>query len=108
MIGPSGCGKSNIEKRPRYLRHDRDEIISVAFDPEGKILAASGSDIRLWSVADGKRLGTLSGHLRRVFSTAFDPSGRVLMSAASRAQLRERSTRALPTVPADQAMASFA
>jgi WD40 repeat protein len=63
-------------------RNDREQVGSLAFSPDGKLLAASGQQIRprfipttwLWEVSTGKLLDRLEGWRRPVFS----PDGKVL------------------------------
>jgi len=60
-------------------------IMSVAFSPDGKLLAAgdSNGEIHLWQVADGKQLLILRGHANWVVSLAFSPDSRTLASGSS-------------------------
>ena len=64
--------------------HD-SSLDSVAFSPDGKILASGGSypdnKIHLWDVETGQHLRTLSGHYSGVRSLAFSPDGRILASS---------------------------
>ncbi|MBE7552121.1 MAG: AAA family ATPase [Anaerolineales bacterium] len=57
---------------------------SVAFSPDGKVLAAGTAEgqVRLWRVADGQPLLTCEGHLGAVWSVAFSPDGRLLASGS--------------------------
>jgi len=59
-------------------------ILSVAFSPDGKLLATAGDggEIRLWQVADMKPLLTFKGHIHWVLSVAFSPDGRTLASGS--------------------------
>ena len=59
-------------------------ITSVAFSPNGKLLAASTGEgqIRVWRTADGQPLLTLSGHTNWVWSIAFSPDGQILASGS--------------------------
>lgn len=59
-------------------------VFSVAFSPNGQILASGGYDktIKLWDWKTGKLIYTLSGHSNHVFSVAFSPDGQILASGS--------------------------
>jgi DNA-binding beta-propeller fold protein YncE len=59
-------------------------IWSVAFSPDGRRLATSGSDrlIRIWDTKSGRQLKRLEGHTQLVFTLAFSPNGNTLASGS--------------------------
>jgi WD40 repeat protein len=65
-----------------------DEVLTVAFSPDGKTLASGGGNtdpsIILWDVAKGRPIGKpLSRHTGSINSVAFSPDGATLASASS-------------------------
>ena len=57
----------------------------VAFSPDGRTLASASWDqtVKLWDVASGRELKTLSGHAGKVTSVAFSPDGKALASGGA-------------------------
>ncbi len=60
-------------------------ILSVAFSPDGKLLAAGDSkgSIRLWRAEDGQPLLTCKGHRNWICSVMFSPDGQFLASGSA-------------------------
>jgi WD40 repeat protein len=68
----------------RTLTGHTGNVRSVAFSPDGRLLASGSNDnmIKLWEVASGRELHTLRGHNDYVTSVAFSPDGRFLASSS--------------------------
>jgi WD40 repeat protein len=73
----------------RLTQHDDDIVGSLAFNPDGSILATSGNangnsgNIRLWNPKTGELLAILQGHTGNVNALAFSPDGAILASGSS-------------------------
>ena len=66
------------------LEGHTDNVWSVAFSPNGKMLASASWDqsVRLWNVNTGRLLHTLTGHTNAIMSVAFSPDGNTLASGS--------------------------
>lgn len=66
------------------LQGHSDSIRSIAFSPDGKILASGSYDktIKLWNVGTGREIYTFQGHSDSVYSVAFSPDGKILASGS--------------------------
>ena len=64
--------------------------ITIAFSPDGGMLASGSSDttIRLWDVTKGIEKQTFTGHGGQVNSVAFSPDGSVLVSGSDDTTIR--------------------
>jgi WD40 repeat protein/mono/diheme cytochrome c family protein len=102
---PSDSGKPRDGATPtaRSLEKTADLMLSVRFSPDGKVLAAGGSDgaVRVFDVATGKRLWRLEPHADWVTDLAFSPDGKLLVTAS-----RDKSCRVFE-VKSAEAEASY-
>ena len=65
-------------------------IFSVAFSPNGKLLATGDTtgEVRLYQVRSGQQLLTCKGHTSGVWSVTFSPDGHVLASGSNDQTIR--------------------
>jgi WD40 repeat protein len=67
----------------QYEMDPRDYVRSIAFSPDGRLLASGflNGGIRIWNVYEGLDALSFQGHLASVNSVAFSPDGEMLASA---------------------------
>lgn len=95
----------------RLLQGHSSQVLTLAFAPDGRLLASGGSDqtIRLWALDTGHEQKILRGHSGSILGLAFAPNGQWLASASAdgtirlwdphareRSQSTHRSLRRLP------------
>ncbi len=69
---------------PRTLNGHSSDVNSVAFAPNGQLLASGSDDntIKLWNLATREEIRTLKGHSNHIYSVAFAPDSKTLASGS--------------------------
>jgi len=72
-------------ERVRNVPRPAGVIRTVAWSPDGRLLAAGGSNktVTLWDATTGREVHTLRGHTDVVHSIAFSPDSKTLVSGSS-------------------------
>ena len=65
-------------------------VNSIAFSPDGGVLASGGVDmtVRLWDVEKGELIQTFTGHIDAVSSVTFSPDGSMFASGGEDGAVR--------------------
>lgn len=79
-----------LTERYRLTEEDYPVVTSLAFSPDGNLLASGGNGefIRLWSADRGELLASLPGHTGNTQFLTFSPDGSILVSANSDKTIR--------------------
>jgi dynein assembly factor with WDR repeat domains 1 len=66
------------------LKGHKIEIVSLAFDPNGVLVATGSMDhtAKLWDVEHGKELFNLAGHNAEIVSLSFNTDGDKIMTSS--------------------------
>ena len=66
----------------RALNAHEGWIRAIAVSSDGKLIATAGNDrlVKLWDLAEGQPVATLTGHESHVYNVAFHPDGKSLVS----------------------------
>lgn len=74
----------------RKLPIHREVVLSLAFSPDGKLLATTEMNerVRLWDIPSGALRVTLMGHAQTVVSVAFSPDGKTLATGAADSKVK--------------------
>ena len=75
--------KKHIKHTNRISGH-LSAVSSIAFSPDGKMLASAGDDdtLRLWNVEEGSEIKSITEHSNDVHSVVFSPDGKTLASGS--------------------------
>jgi len=74
----------------RHLAGHIDFVSGLSFSPDGGTLATGSVDgtIRLWNVASGQTIASLTGHMEEASDVAFSPDGQTLASVGHNETVR--------------------
>jgi len=67
------------------LVETKDEMLAAAISPDGKLLAAGGTDavVRVWSLADRQLVATLKEHSDWISGLSFSPDSKLLATGSA-------------------------
>ena len=86
---------AQLKQKAIFVGHQA-RVTSIAFDPDGKVIASAGLDqsIRLWSVDSSNAMAKIDSHEGDVRAMAFSPDGSIIASGVeNRVQLWDVESR---------------
>src|SRR5713226_1482640 len=84
LLAPTGRCSPRPERMGRAFNGHAAEVTSVAFSPDGKLLASASTDntVKVWTLQGREPVRILSRHTSSVTSVAFSPDGKTLASTS--------------------------
>jgi WD40 repeat protein len=81
---------NNLGAKPKRLYGHANQVLAVAFTPDGKIAISAGIDgkVRRWDVVAGRELPVLTEHPNGAFAVAVAPNGKRIATAGADAKVR--------------------
>ena len=78
------AAEKTIAETTLTFKGHKDQINSVAFSPNGNLIASGSSDntVKVWNSKTGQEAITLQGHTQLIYSMRFSPDGRRVISAS--------------------------
>lgn len=78
------CPSTSAQSESVFLVKHENNVNSVAFSPDGKIIASGSEDqtVKLWDAENGKLILTLIGHVKGAALVAFSPDGKMIASGS--------------------------
>ncbi len=80
------CCHLAVADESTSLRGHTGLVSSIAFAPDGKLLASAGQDglVKFWDVATGQERTTFREHAKDVEAIAFTPDGNTLAAGSGK------------------------
>ena len=70
-------------KHKTTLTRHSTSVLSLAYSPDGGIIATAGSEVHFWDAVTGQFKASLIGHTGDVWSLAYSPDGSMLVTGIS-------------------------
>jgi len=85
-----GNTRVRLKGHAGLLNNEVTEVWTLAFSPDGKILASGCEDksVRIWNTENGKNLKILKNHRSRILSVTFSHGGEILASGDAEGIIR--------------------